>query len=95
MFCHPEKIPGLFKTVLSSLYLCAQVFMMDKCLWCTTALEAEGDVAIVGMLQRYSSGKLSEKEIESLNDDLNYCLECVVEYHRARDKDPNLHKVRK
>ncbi|XP_077050590.1 putative helicase senataxin isoform X2 [Siphateles boraxobius] len=65
--------------------------MMDKCLWCTTALEAEGDVAIVGMLRRYSSGQLPES-VQSLNEDLNYCLECVVEYHRARDKVPDLHK---
>ncbi|KAK7143076.1 hypothetical protein R3I93_014289 [Phoxinus phoxinus] len=66
--------------------------MMDKCLWCTTALEADGDVAIGGMLRRYSSGQRSESEMKALNEDLNYCFECVVEYHRARDKVPGLHK---
>ncbi|XP_056122108.1 probable helicase senataxin [Rhinichthys klamathensis goyatoka] len=66
--------------------------MMEKCLWCTTALEAEGDVAIVDMLRRYSLGKLSERVMKSLNEDLSYCMECVVEYHRARDKVPDLRK---
>ncbi|XP_059398476.1 probable helicase senataxin [Carassius carassius] len=65
---------------------------MEKCLWCTTFLEVEGDVAIVTMLRRYSSGQLSEREMDSLNEDLSCCLECVVEYHRARDKVPDLHK---
>ncbi|XP_052444287.1 probable helicase senataxin isoform X1 [Carassius gibelio] len=65
---------------------------MEKCLWCTTSLEAEGDAAIVAMLRRYSSGRLSEREMDSLNEDLGCCLECVVEYHRARDKVPHLHK---
>uniref|UniRef100_A0A8C1ZGD8 Senataxin n=1 Tax=Cyprinus carpio TaxID=7962 RepID=A0A8C1ZGD8_CYPCA len=65
---------------------------MEKCLWCTTSLEAEGDAAIVAMLRRYSSGQLSEREMDSLNEDLGCCLECVVEYHRARDKVPHLHK---
>ncbi|XP_016325677.1 probable helicase senataxin isoform X1 [Sinocyclocheilus anshuiensis] len=65
---------------------------MEKCLWCTTSLEVEGDVAIVAMLRRYSSGRLSEREMDSLNEDLSCCLECVVEYHRARDKVPDLHK---
>ncbi|KAG1932211.1 probable helicase senataxin [Pimephales promelas] len=66
--------------------------MMEKCLWCTTALEADGDVAIVDMLRRYSLGKLSEGVMKSLNEDLSYCPECVVEYHRARDKVPDLRK---
>uniref|UniRef100_A0A671PW15 Probable helicase senataxin n=1 Tax=Sinocyclocheilus anshuiensis TaxID=1608454 RepID=A0A671PW15_9TELE len=65
---------------------------MEKCLWCTTSLEAEGDAVIVAMLRRYSSGRLSEREMDSLNEDLGCCLECVVEYHRARDKVPDLHK---
>lgn len=97
MFCHTQKIPRLVKTALSALYLCAQVIMMDKCMWCTTALEAEGDVAILAMLKRYSLGQHPESVMESLNDDLNYCMECVVEYHRARDKAPGLtlHKVSK
>lgn len=68
---------------------------MEKCLWCTTSLEVEGDVAVVAMLRRYSSGKLSRREMDSLNEDLSCCLECVVEYHRARDKVPDLHKVLK
>ncbi len=68
---------------------------MEKCLWCTTSLEVEGDAAIVAMLRRYSSGRLSESEMESLNEDLGCCLECVVEYHRARDEVPDLHKVYK
>ncbi|XP_050949163.1 probable helicase senataxin isoform X2 [Labeo rohita] len=65
---------------------------MEKCLWCTTALEVEGDAAIVAMLRRYCSGRLSERERNSLNEDLSCCLECVVEYHRARDGVPDLHK---
>ncbi|KTG37561.1 hypothetical protein cypCar_00011137 [Cyprinus carpio] len=69
-----------------------RVIVMEKCLWCTTSLEVEGDVAVVAMLRRYSSGKLSRREMDSLNEDLSCCLECVVEYHRARDKVPDLHK---
>uniref|UniRef100_A0A672NI82 Probable helicase senataxin n=1 Tax=Sinocyclocheilus grahami TaxID=75366 RepID=A0A672NI82_SINGR len=65
---------------------------MEKCLWCTKSLEVEGDVAIVTMLRHYSSGRLSEREMDSLNEDLSCCLECVVEYHRARDQVPDLHK---
>ncbi|XP_067231335.1 probable helicase senataxin isoform X1 [Chanodichthys erythropterus] len=65
---------------------------MDKCLWCTKALKAEGDVAIVAILHRYSSGQLSAEMMATLNEDLNCCMECVMEYHRARDKVPELHK---
>ncbi|XP_067279043.1 probable helicase senataxin isoform X2 [Pseudorasbora parva] len=65
---------------------------MEKCLWCTKSLEAEGDVALVSILRRYSSGQLPTAVMDSLNDDLNCCLECVVEYHRAREKVPELHK---
>ncbi|KAL0163366.1 hypothetical protein M9458_042762, partial [Cirrhinus mrigala] len=61
------------------------VIVMEKCLWCTTALEVEGDAAIVAMLRRYCSGRLSESERNSLNEDLSCCLECVVEV-------PDLHK---
>ncbi|XP_051534082.1 probable helicase senataxin isoform X2 [Myxocyprinus asiaticus] len=66
--------------------------MMEKCLWCTTSLEAEGDAAMVALFHRYSSGQLFEREMDSLNEDLKCCLECVVEYHRARVKVPELHK---
>ncbi|XP_051961438.1 probable helicase senataxin [Xyrauchen texanus] len=68
------------------------VLMMEKCLWCTTSLEAEGDAAIATLLHRYSSMQLTESEMDSLNEDLSCCLECVVEYHRARDQVPELHK---
>nr|XP_055035797.1 probable helicase senataxin isoform X1 [Misgurnus anguillicaudatus]XP_055035798.1 probable helicase senataxin isoform X1 [Misgurnus anguillicaudatus] len=67
--------------------------MMEKCMWCTTSLDVEGDEAIRTLLRRYSSGKLSEREMDSLNEDLSCCMECVVEYHRSREKVPELHKV--
>ncbi|XP_051536202.1 probable helicase senataxin isoform X2 [Myxocyprinus asiaticus] len=74
------------------MFIATSVLMMEKCLWCTTSLETEGDAAIVNLLHRYSSGQLSEREMDALNEDLSCCLECVVEYHRARDKVPELHK---
>lgn len=64
-------------------------------MWCTTSLDVEGDEAIRTLLRRYGSGKPSKREMDSLNEDLSCCMECVVEYHRARDSVLELHKVRK
>nr|XP_009293373.1 probable helicase senataxin isoform X2 [Danio rerio] len=65
---------------------------MEKCLWCTTSLDSEGDAAMVALLRSYCSGQQSEMQMDSLNEDLCCCLECVVEYHRARENVPDLHK---
>ncbi|KAJ8261382.1 hypothetical protein COCON_G00171050 [Conger conger] len=61
--------------------------MMSTCRWCTSASPDASD-----LLQKYCFGSLSAEDEQAANDDLCYCLECVVEYHRARDKLPSLHK---
>ncbi|KAM6984647.1 putative helicase senataxin [Aplochiton taeniatus] len=47
------------------------------CRWCTPLGEDSAD-----LLQRYWEGTLDPEEKSVVNDDLNYCLECVVEYHK-------------
>ncbi|KAL8174519.1 UNVERIFIED_CONTAM: hypothetical protein K2H54_048009 [Gekko kuhli] len=61
---------------------------MSTCCWCTHA----GPDAI-GLLERYASKVLSPSEFAAANDDLCYCVECVDEYHKARDKSPSLQMV--
>ncbi|NWX86871.1 SETX helicase, partial [Nothoprocta pentlandii] len=61
---------------------------MSTCRWCTPS----GSDA-TEFLKNYASKRLSQEELEGSNDDLCYCLECVVEYHRAREKLPGLHEV--
>ncbi|MBN3299824.1 SETX helicase, partial [Amia calva] len=60
---------------------------MSTCRWCTPV-----GFNTTELLQKYSSGSLSKEEERAANEDLCYCLECVVEYHRARDELPSLHK---
>ncbi|KAI6076016.1 putative helicase senataxin isoform X1 [Aix galericulata] len=61
---------------------------MSTCRWCTPS----GPDA-TEYLRSYASGRLSPEDLEGSNDDLCYCLECVVEYHKAREKLPSLHEV--
>ncbi|NXA34857.1 SETX helicase, partial [Eudromia elegans] len=61
---------------------------MSTCRWCTPS-----GTDTTEFLKNYASKRLSQEELEGSNDDLSYCLECVVEYHRAREKLPGLHEV--
>ncbi|XP_009863205.1 PREDICTED: probable helicase senataxin [Apaloderma vittatum] len=61
---------------------------MSTCRWCTLSGSDTTE-----FLKSYASEQLSLEEFEGSNDDLCYCLECVVEYHKAREKLPRLHKV--
>ncbi|NXI71268.1 SETX helicase, partial [Anseranas semipalmata] len=61
---------------------------MSTCRWCTPS----GPDA-TEYLKSYASKGLSPEDLEGSNDDLCYCLECVVEYHKAREKLPSLHEV--
>ncbi|XP_063172397.1 probable helicase senataxin [Candoia aspera] len=61
---------------------------MSTCCWCTP-----GGPATVKLLKSYASDALPLKDVTAANDDLCYCLECVDEYHKARDEVPSLHKV--
>ncbi|XP_056586884.1 probable helicase senataxin isoform X2 [Triplophysa dalaica] len=69
------------------------MMMIENCMWCTTSLDVEGGEAIRTLLRRYGLEKLSKHEMDSLNEDLSCCMDCVVEYHRARDRVTELHKV--
>ncbi|XP_045626897.1 probable helicase senataxin isoform X1 [Ursus americanus] len=60
---------------------------MSTCCWCTP-----GGVSTVDFLQRYAS-KSHSSEFQTADEDLCYCLECVAEYHKARDDLPFLHEV--
>ncbi|XP_072096201.1 probable helicase senataxin isoform X2 [Mobula birostris] len=60
---------------------------MNTCRWCTPQHESTAE-----FLRCYSSEVLSSEELKAANEDLCYCLECVVEYHRARDELPAAHK---
>ncbi|MGH0169189.1 UNVERIFIED_CONTAM: hypothetical protein FKN15_056362 [Acipenser sinensis] len=60
---------------------------MSTCRWCTP-----GGSDATDFLRQYASGSLLSKEEKAANEDLCYCLECVVEYHRAREELPSLHK---
>ncbi|XP_054582888.1 probable helicase senataxin isoform X2 [Eptesicus fuscus] len=60
---------------------------MSTCCWCTP-----GGVSAIEFLQRYAS-RTQSSEFQTADDDLCYCLECVTEYHRARDELPFLHEV--
>ncbi|NXF29944.1 SETX helicase, partial [Nyctibius bracteatus] len=61
---------------------------MSTCRWCTPS----GPDA-TEFLKSYASKRLSPEDLDGSNDDLCYCLECVVEYHKAREKLPRLHEV--
>ncbi|NXG25220.1 SETX helicase, partial [Grallaria varia] len=60
---------------------------MSTCRWCTPS-----GPDITEFLKHYATEQLSQEEFEGSNDDLCYCLECVVEYHKAREECPRLHK---
>ncbi|XP_062937644.1 probable helicase senataxin isoform X4 [Cynocephalus volans] len=60
---------------------------MSTCCWCTP-----GGISTIDFLKRYASNTLSS-EFQTVNEDLCYCLECVAEYHRARDELPFLHEA--
>ncbi|XP_078502302.1 putative helicase senataxin [Lissotriton helveticus] len=61
---------------------------MSTCRWCTPSGFSTSE-----FLKQYATSSLSREDFLSANDDLSYCLECVVEYHKARDELPTLHKV--
>ncbi|XP_050175668.1 LOW QUALITY PROTEIN: probable helicase senataxin [Myiozetetes cayanensis] len=60
---------------------------MSTCRWCTPSGPDTTE-----FLKHYATEQLSQDEFEGSNDDLSYCLECVVEYHKARQECPRLHK---
>ncbi|XP_061055698.1 probable helicase senataxin isoform X3 [Eubalaena glacialis] len=60
---------------------------MSTCCWCTP-----GGLSTIDFLQRYAS-ETHSSEFQTADEDLCYCLECVAEYHKARDELPFLHKV--
>ncbi|XP_074066945.1 putative helicase senataxin isoform X1 [Macrotis lagotis] len=60
---------------------------MSTCRWCTP-----GGESTVDFLKSYAFGTLS-CEVFTANEDLCFCLECVAEYHKARDKLPSLHEI--
>ncbi|XP_044782409.2 probable helicase senataxin isoform X3 [Bubalus bubalis] len=60
---------------------------MSTCCWCTP-----GGTSTTDFLQRYAS-KTHSSEFKTADEDLCYCLECVAEYHKAREELPFLHEV--
>ncbi|NWW25792.1 SETX helicase, partial [Falcunculus frontatus] len=60
---------------------------MSTCRWCT-----QSGADTTEFLKHYAAQRLSQEDFEGSNDDLCYCLECVVEYHKAREECPKLHK---
>uniref|UniRef100_A0A8C5R0I1 Senataxin n=1 Tax=Leptobrachium leishanense TaxID=445787 RepID=A0A8C5R0I1_9ANUR len=61
---------------------------MSTCRWCTPSGSNTAD-----LLTKYAAGELCFEDLHGANDDLSYCMECVLEYHRARDGVPQLHKT--
>ncbi|NXL28266.1 SETX helicase, partial [Glaucidium brasilianum] len=61
---------------------------MSTCRWCTLSGSDTTE-----FLKSYAYKRLSPEDLEGSSDDLCYCLECVVEYHRAKEKLPRLHEV--
>uniref|UniRef100_A0A673VTR5 Senataxin n=1 Tax=Suricata suricatta TaxID=37032 RepID=A0A673VTR5_SURSU len=60
---------------------------MSTCCWCTP-----GGTSTVDFLKRYAS-RTHTSEFQTASEDLCYCMECVAEYHKARDELPFLHEV--
>ncbi|KAM6182371.1 putative helicase senataxin [Erethizon dorsatum] len=60
---------------------------MSTCCWCTP-----GGISTTDFLKCYAS-KTQSREFQTADEDLCYCLECVAEYHKARDELPFLHEV--
>uniref|UniRef100_A0A8C8SNP1 Senataxin n=1 Tax=Pelusios castaneus TaxID=367368 RepID=A0A8C8SNP1_9SAUR len=61
---------------------------MSTCRWCTP-----GGSSTTQFLKSYASRTLSPEDLAAANDDLCYCLECVGEYHKARDELPRLPEI--
>ncbi|KAM8995468.1 putative helicase senataxin isoform 1-T1 [Ara ararauna] len=61
---------------------------MSTCRWCTPSGPDTTE-----LLKSYASKRLSPEDLEGSNEDLCYCLECVLEYHKAKEKLPRLHEV--
>uniref|UniRef100_A0A8D0EZ54 Senataxin n=1 Tax=Strix occidentalis caurina TaxID=311401 RepID=A0A8D0EZ54_STROC len=61
---------------------------MSTCRWCTLSGSDTTE-----FLKSYASKRLSPEDLEGSSDDLCYCLECVVEYHKAKERLPRLHEV--
>ncbi|XP_077003427.1 LOW QUALITY PROTEIN: putative helicase senataxin [Tamandua tetradactyla] len=62
-------------------------YRMSTCCWCTP-----GGLSTIDFLKRYAA-KTRCSEFQTADEDLCYCLECVAEYHKARDELPFLHEV--
>nr|XP_019584457.1 PREDICTED: probable helicase senataxin isoform X6 [Rhinolophus sinicus] len=60
---------------------------MSTCCWCTP-----GGVSTIEFLKLYAS-RTQPNEFQTADEDLCYCLECVTEYHKARDELPFLHEI--
>ncbi|XP_039417364.1 probable helicase senataxin [Corvus cornix cornix] len=60
---------------------------MSTCRWCT-----QSGAGTTEFLKHYAAQRLSQEDFEGSNDDLCYCLECVVEYHKSREECPRLHE---
>ncbi|XP_077779069.1 putative helicase senataxin isoform X2 [Podarcis muralis] len=60
---------------------------MGACRWCTS------DDSVVNLLKSYASSTLPANEFASANNDLCYCIECVDEYHKAKDELPSFHEI--
>ncbi|XP_051022094.1 probable helicase senataxin [Acomys russatus] len=60
---------------------------MSTCCWCTP-----GGTSTIEVLKCYAASTGSG-DFQTADEDLCYCLECVAEYHRARDEVPFLHEV--
>ncbi|KAM9207324.1 putative helicase senataxin [Dugong dugon] len=60
---------------------------MSTCCWCTP-----GGGSTIDFLKRYAA-RTNTSEFQTADEDLCYCLECVAEYHKARDELPFLHEV--
>ncbi|KAG8447592.1 hypothetical protein GDO86_014918 [Hymenochirus boettgeri] len=61
---------------------------MSTCRWCTP-----GGPDTTNLLKKYAAKELLPDDFAGANDDLCYCMQCVVEYHRVRDELPQLHKA--
>ncbi|XP_073496767.1 probable helicase senataxin isoform X2 [Phyllobates terribilis] len=61
---------------------------MSTCRWCTP-----GGAVAVDLLKSYAARDLRSDDLAGADDDLSYCMECVVEYHRVREEAPQLHKT--
>ncbi|NXQ36192.1 SETX helicase, partial [Alaudala cheleensis] len=60
---------------------------MSTCRWCT-----QSGADTTEFLKHYAAQRLPQEDFEGSNEDLCYCLECVVEYHKAREECPRLHE---